>query len=149
MSHWNRPLDLGVTVLELSKYIMYNYFYKVLKPKYDDRLRLLYTDTDSYVISLQGENYLEKVKETFCNNITLFKVKEELKPTKWLGFCSLRSKTYNCILGCDKKMSSKNVGKGILCSVLNEMDFHAYYMSTKCAFQLNFQKYHIKITLYF
>ena len=82
----NRPLYLGVTILELSKNIMYSYFYRVLKPKYGERLRLLYIDTNSYVISLQMENYLEKVKETFCNNSTLFKVKDELKHTHFLGF---------------------------------------------------------------
>ena len=125
----NRPLYLGVTILELSKFIMYSYFYKVLKPKYGDRLRFLYIDTDSYVISLQDENYLEKVKESFCNNSTLFKVKDELKHTHFLGLSSLRYKTYSCLLGVDKEISSKNVGKGVLKEMLNAMYFHAYYMS--------------------
>ena len=65
---------------------MYSYFYNVLKPKYGDRLRLLYTDTDSYVIPLQGENNLEKFEDTFCDNSTLYKVKDELKHTHFLGF---------------------------------------------------------------
>jgi len=43
----NKPIAVGFAILELSKLIMYKFYYEYLKPKYGDRCRLLFTDTDS------------------------------------------------------------------------------------------------------
>ena len=43
----NKLFYVGNAVLELSKFHMYNFHYNVMKPVFDDRLQLLYTDTDS------------------------------------------------------------------------------------------------------
>ncbi|XP_031549086.1 uncharacterized protein LOC116286658 [Actinia tenebrosa] len=49
----NKPVYTGFTVLELSKLLMYEFYYDKLKPKYGDRCRLLYTDTDSLIMEIQ------------------------------------------------------------------------------------------------
>ena len=43
----NKPFYVGNAVLELSKFHMYNFHYNVMKPVFNDRIQLLYTDTDS------------------------------------------------------------------------------------------------------
>jgi hypothetical protein len=42
---------------------MYKFFYDVLKPKYGDKIRLVYTDTDSFVIYTETEDIYEDLKE--------------------------------------------------------------------------------------
>src|SRR5690606_10650447 len=46
---------IGTAVLEISKYVMYNHYYNVLKKTYPD-VRLLYTDTDSLVFQVKTED---------------------------------------------------------------------------------------------
>ena len=44
----NRPIYVGFTVLELSKTLMYDFWYKTLKAKYGAGISLCFTDTDSF-----------------------------------------------------------------------------------------------------
>ena len=41
----NKPQYIGMAVLDLSKELMYNFYYNVLQKKYGDGLKLLFTDT--------------------------------------------------------------------------------------------------------
>ena len=49
----NKPVYVGVGVLDVSKTLMLDYWYNHIKPTYGDRARMLYTDTDSFVIEFQ------------------------------------------------------------------------------------------------
>ena len=44
----NEPICLGQGVLDLSKTLMFEFWYNYLKPMYGDEIRLCYTDTDSF-----------------------------------------------------------------------------------------------------
>ena len=50
----NKPFYVGNAVLELSKFHMYNFHYNVMKPVFDDRIQLLYTDTDSLLYEIRS-----------------------------------------------------------------------------------------------
>ena len=52
----NKPIYIGVSILELSKLHMYQYYYDVMKKKYDDKIKLLYTDTDSFIFHIETED---------------------------------------------------------------------------------------------
>ena len=52
----NTPVYIGMSVLDISKTLMYKFWYDYIKPKYDDRSKLYYTDTDSFVIHIITED---------------------------------------------------------------------------------------------
>ena len=47
----NKPVYLAISMLDISKTLMYEFWYDYIKPKYGDRAKLCYMDTDSFVIS--------------------------------------------------------------------------------------------------
>ena len=52
----NKPINVGFSVLALSKKIMYNWYYNSLKKKYGDNCTLLYTDTDSLLMDIKTDD---------------------------------------------------------------------------------------------
>ena len=44
----NKPLYLGAAILDISKTLMYEFWYDYMKPKYGDHLKLCYMDTDKF-----------------------------------------------------------------------------------------------------
>ncbi|XP_046666777.1 uncharacterized protein LOC124358524 [Homalodisca vitripennis] len=50
---FNKPIYIGFTVLELSKFHMYKFYYNVLKEYYNEKqINLLYIDTDSFFLEI-------------------------------------------------------------------------------------------------
>ena len=43
----NKPIYLGLLILEISKTLMYEFWYDCIKPKYQNNAKLHYMDTDS------------------------------------------------------------------------------------------------------
>ena len=46
----NKLVYLGLSTLELSKILMYEFWYDYLKPKYGEKAKLCYMDTDSFIV---------------------------------------------------------------------------------------------------
>ena len=55
----NKPLYLGMSILDISKTLMYEFWYDYLKPKYGDRVKLCYTNTDSFIIYIKTEDFFK------------------------------------------------------------------------------------------
>ena len=49
----NKPIYLGLSILEISKTLMYEFWYDYMKPKYNDNVKLCYMDTDSFVMHIK------------------------------------------------------------------------------------------------
>ena len=45
----NKPVYLGLSILEISKTLMYEFWYDYIKPKYQNNAKLCYMDTDSFI----------------------------------------------------------------------------------------------------
>ena len=54
-----KPLYLGMSILDSSKIFMYKFWYDYIVPKYGDRAKLCYTDTDSYIIYIKTKDFLK------------------------------------------------------------------------------------------
>ena len=48
---------LGVTTLDVSKTLMYEFWYNYIGPKYGDKAKLYYADTDSFIINIKIEDF--------------------------------------------------------------------------------------------
>ena len=57
----NKPIYLGMSILDISKTLMYEFWYDYIKPKYQDRAKLCYMDTDSFVIHIKTEDFYEDI----------------------------------------------------------------------------------------
>ena len=59
----NKPTYLGLAILSLSKILMYDYWYNEMKPKYEDRIRLCYMDTDSFIMHIKIEDFYKDIAD--------------------------------------------------------------------------------------
>ena len=57
----NKPLYLGVSILDISKTLMYKFWYYYFKPKYGDRAKRCYADTDNFIIYIKTEDFFQDV----------------------------------------------------------------------------------------
>ena len=56
-----KPIYLGMSMLDIRKMIMYQFWYDYIKPKHGERAQLCYTDTDSFVILIQTDDFFEDI----------------------------------------------------------------------------------------
>ena len=57
----NKPVYLGMSILDISKTLMYEFWYDYIKPKYGDRAKLCYMDTVSFIIYVRTEDFYEDI----------------------------------------------------------------------------------------
>eukprot|EP00438_Fugacium_kawagutii_P030269 Skav219081 [mRNA] locus=scaffold1777:108894:110345:+ [translate_table: standard] len=138
----DKPIYLGMSILDLSKVHMYSFYYDVLKDKYKDNVKLIYTDTDSYVIQTFTEDIYEDWmdikdymdfsgydKNHICYDATnkkvLGKFKDEMDGKIITNFIALRPKMYCLKLYNEKKTEKKAKGVPKL-KVKRDLDMKDY-----------------------
>lgn len=107
-----KPITVGMSILDISKVLMYDFYYGHLKKKYGDNIEMLYTDTDSFVIDVKTDcfytdmiNDIEKYDTSDyaeSNEYGMPRVnkkipglfKDELNGQIFTEFVGLRSKMY-------------------------------------------------------
>ena len=60
-----KPRYLGMSILDINKTLMYEFWYDYIRPKYGDRAKLCYTDTDTFVIHIITEDIYDDVERQF------------------------------------------------------------------------------------
>ena len=53
----NKPIYLGLSILEISKILMYEFWYDYMKPKYNNNVKLCYMDTDSFIMDIKTNDF--------------------------------------------------------------------------------------------
>ena len=57
----NKPIYLGLSILEISKILMYEFWYDYMKPKYNNDVKLCYMDTDSFVMHIKTNDFYKDI----------------------------------------------------------------------------------------
>jgi hypothetical protein len=127
----NKPIIVGMCVLDLSKTIMYDFHYNFIQKKYGNNTKLLFTDTDSLVYEITTDDIFQDIidhKELFdlsnfpighkCHDITnkktLAKMKLETIDKIITEFVGLKSKMYSLKIQEDTdKKTAKRVKKSV------------------------------------
>ena len=138
----NKPIYMGMSILDYSKIHMYSFYYDVLKPKYQDNIKLVYTDTDSYVIKVETDDLYEDFKEINeymdfsdynvehpnydkTNKKVLGKFKDEMNGKIITHFIGLKPKAYCYKVYGDEKEHKKSKGV-VKHKVSNQLSYKTY-----------------------
>ena len=57
----NKPVYLGLPILEITKTLMYEFWYDYMKTKYQNNSKLCHMDTDSFIININTEDFYEDI----------------------------------------------------------------------------------------
>ena len=63
----NKPIYLGLSILEISKTLMYEFWYDYMKPKYANNVKLCYMDTDSFIINIKTNGFYKDISNDVEN----------------------------------------------------------------------------------
>ena len=130
----NKLVYLGLSILEISKSLMHEFWYDYIKGKYQQNTKLCYMDTGSFIIHIKTEDVYEDITddvekrfdtsnyEADCNSTevpfpirknkkVIGLMKEELVGKITIGFVSLRPKTWMMVIVIKKQKIQKRVLK--------------------------------------
>ena len=101
----NKPIYLELSILDISKILMYEFWYDYMKPKYGSDVKLCYMDTDSFVMNIKTNDFYKDIANDVERkfDISNYEVNRPLpmgKNKKVIGlmkdeFVTLRPKTYS------------------------------------------------------
>ena len=141
----NKPIYLGQAILDLSKTLMYEFYFDYLKPLYKDKVKLCYMDTDSFILHIQTDDFYKDisndVNEWFhtsacnkeynrplpigLNKKVIGKFKEELNGGIMIKLFAPRATTYAFTLDNNNKETMKAKGTK-KCVIKSELTFKNY-----------------------
>ena len=143
----NKPVYLGQAILGLSKIIMYEFHYDYMVPKYGDKIKLCYMDTDSYVYEIKTEDFYKDIAEDVearfdtsaymsnrplpigKNEKVIGLMKDELGGGIMKEFVALRAKMYSYKDDKNELKKCKGIKK---CVIKREIKFEDY---KRCLFE--------------
>ena len=59
--YFNKPVYLGTSILDLSKSLMYHFHHNDIKTKYEDKAKLLFTNTDSLAYEIMTKDFYKDI----------------------------------------------------------------------------------------
>ena len=113
--HFSRPVYLGMSILDLSKFLMYDFHYNYIWINYGDIAKLVFTDTDSLAYEIRAKDFYEDINpdiekrfdtsdyptshpsgiKTGLNTKVLEAFKDEACGKQIVEFIGLRAKLYS------------------------------------------------------
>ena len=145
----NKPIYLGLSILEISKTLIYEFWYDYMKPKYNDNVKLCYMDMDGFIMNIKTNNFYKDISNdvenrfdtsnyevntsetrplpTGKNKKIIGLMKDELGGEIITEFVTLRPKTYS-FLTDDGKENKKAKGTK-KCVIKKKIKFNDYKKS--------------------
>ena len=132
----NKPIYLGLSILDISKITMYEFWYDYVKIKYEDKARLCYMDKGSFVVNIKTKDFYKDISQdvnkrfntsnytfdrplpTGINKKVIGLMKDELGGDIITEFVALRPKAYSYITNDFIEMKK---AKGTKKCVVNKM----------------------------
>ena len=145
----NRPAYAGMCILNLSKTLMYDFHYNYIKQKYDNKAKLLFTDTDSLTYEIQTDDVYADFwsdKDKFdnsdhnkespfyntANKKVIGKFKDEAAGVPVVEFIGLRSKMYSYMKDNDEGgKTAKGIKKNVIKKNLTHENYKAVLFNNK------------------
>lgn len=134
----NKPIQVGLAILDISKTLMYEFHYDYMRKRYP-QCRLLFTDTDSLCYDIQTDDIYQDMKNdahlfdtsdypkdhflySDVNKKVLGKMKDECAGIPIQEFVGLRPKMYSLLYGTKEKRTAKGITRACQRSMK-----HQYY----------------------
>ena len=138
----NKPIYLGLSILEISKILMYEFWYDYMKPKYGNNVKLWCMDTDSFIMNIKTEDFYKDIANdvekrfdtsnyevnrplpTGKNKKVIGLMKDELGGKIITKFVTLRPKTYSYLTDdCKKDKKAKGSKKCVIKRMIKFNDY--------------------------
>ena len=146
----NKPIYLGLSILEISKILMYEFWYDYMKSKYNDNVRLCYMDTDSFIMNIKTNDFYKDISDGVDDRFDTsnYEVKRPLlmgKNKKVIGlmrdelggeiiteFFTLRPKTYSYLTDDSKEdKKAKGTKKCVIKKMIKFDDYKKCLLNDK------------------
>ena len=138
----NKPIYLGLSILDISNILMYEFWYNYMKPKYDNTVKLCYMDTNSFIINIKTEYFYKDIASdvenrfdtsnyevnrplpTAKNKKVIGLMKDDLGGKIIAEFITLRPKTYWFLTDYGKKdKKAKGTKKCVIKKMIKFNDY--------------------------
>ena len=133
-----------MSILDINETLMYEFWYDYVKPKYNDKAKLCYMDTESFAINIFTEDFFEDINNDVerwfdasnydenderpfqigANKKVIGMFKDELGGEIMKEFCALRTKTYTYLMNDD--IENKKAKGVIRCVIKRRLMFENY-----------------------
>ena len=138
----NKAIYLGLSILDISKILMYEFWYDYMKPKYNDKVKLCYMDTDSFVMNIKTNDFYKDIANdvekrfdtssyevnipllTGKNKKVIRLIKDKLGGGIITEFVALRPKTYSYLTDdCKENKKAKGTKKCVIKRMIKFNDY--------------------------
>ena len=138
----NKPIYLGLSILDINKILMYEFWYDYMKLKYHDNVKLCYMDTDSFIMNIKTEDFCKDISNdvekrfdtsnyevnrpllTGKNKKVIGLMKDELGGKIITEFVTLRLKTYSYLTDdCKEDKKAKGTKKCVIKRMIKFNDY--------------------------
>ena len=79
---FNKPIYCGMSILDVSKTLIFGFHYDYMKPKYHEKAKLLFTDTDSLCYEIQTDDFFQDISADVKEHIK-FPKDSSIKHSNW------------------------------------------------------------------
>ena len=143
----NKPTYLGLSILDISKILMYELWHDNMKPKYGNDVKLCYMDTDCFVMNIKTEDFYKDIANdvhkrfdtsnyevdrplpTGKNKKVIGLMKDELGGRIMTEFITLRPKAYTYLTDDGKEdKKAKGTKKCVIKRMIKFNDYKNYLL---------------------